>query len=233
MNIKNTVQDLIFGRGDTDAVPVSNFGWERVALILRQDYAVLIGLNLMFVVCCLPLFTIPAAFSGMHRVILNYVRSRNQPVIQSFFQEFRTEFISRACVGLLLLLAPVSLAFYPRLLGWNNLSLAVLIISGIFVFCLASFYFPLLVLQDLPIGTVLKNALFMMFISWKTTIRILGTAGVLYGIAVIFPLYAIPFFIIILFSFCCLICCSFFNEAFHELFEKNIKCDVVVENEEK
>ena len=89
-------------------------GWESVRLVLSQYWVRLIGLNLLYLLCCLPVITIPAATCGLHRVILNMVReTRYEGVFHGFFAEFRTHFLKRTVFGLLLLLAPASIACYP------------------------------------------------------------------------------------------------------------------------
>ena len=100
------------GRGVFAALKAS--GWESVRLVLSQYWVRLIGLNLLYLLCCLPVITIPAATCALHRVILNMVReTRYEGVFHGFFAEFRTHFLKRTVFGLLLLLAPASIACYP------------------------------------------------------------------------------------------------------------------------
>ena len=53
------------GRGVFAALKAS--GWESVRLVLSQYWVRLIGLNLLYLLCCLPVITIPAATCGLHR----------------------------------------------------------------------------------------------------------------------------------------------------------------------
>ena len=52
------------GRGVFAALKAS--GWESVRLVLSQYWVRLIGLNLLYLLCCLPVITIPAATCALH-----------------------------------------------------------------------------------------------------------------------------------------------------------------------
>lgn len=219
MDLSGFLKNAMLGKGDKEAKPIENYGSERIWLILRQHYGKLIGLNLLFIVCCIPIITIPAAVAGLNRAILNWVRSRNQPVLSSFFNEFKTDFFKRTCIGLLLLIAPFSMSYYPKLMNMPILSATVFVIASVLYFCFTSYYYPLLVLLDVPIGKNLKNAVVLMTQYWHETLIMLTTAGLFYVLLILFPLYTAPLFVIIMFAFSNLICCSYFNKAFKECFE--------------
>ena len=90
--------------------------WAIMLRVVKENWVQMVGMNLLFVLCCLPVITIPAATAALHRVMLDRVRGRWERPLTAFFAEFRTSFFTRAFVGLLLLLAPVSLASYAWML---------------------------------------------------------------------------------------------------------------------
>lgn len=206
-------------RKDAEAKAVSTYGWERIWLILKERWTHLIGLNLLYILCCLPVVTIPAATCAMHRVILNWVRETSfEPMLPAFFREFRVNFGKRMLFGLLLLIAPVSLSYYPLLLGSEGGSAAILAITLVLYFCITKYFYPLLVLLDVTLWQNFKNACILAVIEWRTTLRLLGTAGVIDLLLLVLTAYALPLYLIFLCAFNCLLGCAFVNEPFEKHF---------------
>lgn len=205
-----------------DAKVIKTYGWERVGYVLRQHWVKLIGLNLLYLLCCLPLVTIPAATCGMHRVILNLVRENTfEDMLPAFFREFKTSFWKRTLFGWLLIIAPISLSWYPAALGMEGGSLAVLGLGLVAYFCISKYFYPLLVLLDVSVWENFKNACIMSVLEWKTTLQLLSTAGLIDLMLLLFTYQAVPLYIIILCAFNCLLGCSFVNLSFQKYFESN------------
>ena len=210
----------IFFKSNADAKAVKEYGWERVQLVLTENWVKLIGLNLLYLLCCLPLFTIPAATCALHRVMLNWVRETSfDAMVPAFFREFRTNFWKRTGFGLLMLIAPYSLSYYPMLFGSEGGTVAVMGISLVVYFCITKFFYPLVVLLDVSLWQNFKNACIMAVVEWRTTAQLLITAGVLDLMLLVMTNYALPFYIIILCSFNCLLGCAFVNHPFMKYFE--------------
>ena len=217
------LRNWIRGRRDSDseAGAIKSYGWERVGFVLSQHWVGLIGLNLMYLLCCLPVLTIPAATCAMHRVILNLVRETSfESMIPAFFREFRVDFLRRTAFGLLMLIAPFSLAFYPALFGLEGGTVAVTGIALVVYFCVSKYFYPLLVLLDVSVWQNFKNACILAVTEWRTTLQLLFTAGIIDLMLLIFTLQAIPLFVIILCAFNCLLGCAFVNRPFGKYFEK-------------
>ena len=51
----------------------------------------LVILNLVVLVCCLPVITAGAALTGMHYVLLKMVRNEEGYIVRSYFKSFRSE----------------------------------------------------------------------------------------------------------------------------------------------
>lgn len=215
-----TLRDVFLRKPNQDAKAVKEYGWERVHLVLTEGWVRLIGLNLLYLLCCLPIVTIPAATCGMHRVVLNWVREKSyESMVPAFFREFKTNFWKRTVFGLLLLLAPFSLSYYPMLFGMEGGTVAVMGISLVLYFCISKYFYPLVVLLDVGLWENFKNACIMAVLEWRTTLRLLITAGLLDLLLLLMTYYAVPFYIIILCSFNCLLGCAFMNHPFMKYFE--------------
>lgn len=215
-----SLRDIFFRNPNQDAKAVKEYGWERVHLVLTQEWVKLIGLNLLYLLCCVPIVTIPAATCGMHRVILNWVRETSyEGIVPAFFREFKTNFWKRTGFGLLLLIAPYSLSYYPFLFGMEGGTVAVMAISLVVYFCITKFFYPLVVLLDVSLWQNFKNACIMAVVEWRTTLQLLVTAGILDLFLLVMTNYALPLYIIILCSFNCLLGCAFVNHPFMKYFE--------------
>lgn len=204
-----------------DARVVKNYGWERVGYVLSQHWVKLIGLNLLYLVCCLPVITIPAATCGMHRVILNLVRETSyEDMLPAFFREFKVNFWKRMSFGLVFLVAPLSLSWYPLAMGMEGGVVAVFVLSMVLYFCISKYFYPLLVLLDVSVWENFKNACIMAIVEWRTTVQLLITAGLIDLLLFLFTYQAVPLYIIFLCSFNCLLGCSFVNHPFEKYFEQ-------------
>ena len=156
----------------------------------------------------------------MHRVLLNWVRETSYDgILPAFFREFKTHFWKRTVFGLLFLLAPFSLSYYPMLFGMEGGTLAVMILTLVAYFCISKYFYPLVVLLDVGLWQNFRNACSMAILEWRTTLRLLLSAGILDLMLLVLTNYALPFYIIILCSFNCLLGCAFVNYPFMKYFE--------------
>lgn len=81
----------------------------------------LLELNVVTVLLCIPVVTIPAAFSGMARVLMLYWRE--MPVIHmwgEYFAGFRENFFEKLLIWLVLTLAPVSIPLFSCFWGFGR-----------------------------------------------------------------------------------------------------------------
>lgn len=202
------------GRGD---LPGSPGGWDRVWFVLKTHYMELIGLNLLFLIFCIPIVTIPAALAGVTSILMKW--TRDEPVIfwEDFFSEFKAGFLKRLLTWLLLILLPVSLSAYPYILGFKQGGSVIFMLTGMLSFLFISYFFPISVLIDIPVGKALKNAVILTFVEWRCTVRILLTAGLLYLLCFIFTLYAVPLLVFGLIALCQLMVCVWVNEPISRL----------------
>lgn len=195
--------------------------WAIMLRVVKENWVQMIGVNLLFVLCCVPVITIPAATAGLHRVMLDWIRGRWERPLTAFFEEFRIAFWRRAAVGLLLLLAPVSLSCYAWMLQKPSVAAGIFAAAALVVFCITSYFYPLLVLLDVPVLKNLKNACCMAALEWRTTLLMLLTAGVLDGLLAVLTAYTLPLFAFFLCAFQVLLCCCFFQAPFRKYFEKD------------
>ena len=71
----------------------------------------LVLLNLLWLVCCIPVFTAGAATTAVYYVTLKLVRDEDDSTIKSFFRSFIQNFKQATAIWLLILLAGSLVAF--------------------------------------------------------------------------------------------------------------------------
>ena len=64
----------------------------------------LILLNILTMICCLPIITIGASMTALHYVVLKMVRDEESYIVRSYFKSFRQNFKQATIIWLILLL---------------------------------------------------------------------------------------------------------------------------------
>jgi len=72
----------------------------------------LVVLNILFLLTCLPLFTVGAACSAMYTVTFRMVRGLEEPVARTYFRSFRGNFKQATSLWLILLFVGLPAVFY-------------------------------------------------------------------------------------------------------------------------
>lgn len=132
-------------------------------------------LNFLMVLCCIPIITIGAAFTGMHYVLLKIVRGEEGYLIRGFFKSFKQNFRQATILWLMILLF---LAVYIGdfiIFGYSGMefpkALIVIILAIAVIFLMVAVYiFPILARFDNSIKNTLRNAFFMAILNLPKTI---------------------------------------------------------------
>lgn len=129
----------------------------------------LILLNILWIICCIPVFTVGASTTALYYVTLKLVRNDDGYTIRSFFKSFRENFKQATIIWLIMLFTGIILAidiyFFARMIKEPTMVHKVfqVLTSGLFLLWLFVFtyVFPL---QSRFYNTVKKtlfNAFFM------------------------------------------------------------------------
>ena len=167
----------------------------------------LIELNLLFLVCCIPIVTIGPAICGMTYVLRNYATEKPTFLVSDFWDAFKSNwkqgFALSVLFGVISVVAGVSFFWY---FVNSSPSCAMLIPYGLCIlFCLiflfVQFYAYLMAITvELKLRYILKNCLIFAFLGLKTNI-ITAFFVLLIAIpcALFFPL-SIPILLLLAFS---------------------------------
>lgn len=123
----------------------------------------LILLNIIYVLCCLPIFTIGAANSALYYVTLRMQREEESGIIKDFFFSFRQNFkqsLLLSCLFLgsgLIILLNIYL-FHHMDMGIWNVCVYVLYIALILYCIVFSYIFPVFARYDNSIRNTVKNS---------------------------------------------------------------------------
>ena len=123
----------------------------------------MIILNILMIICCIPIITVGAACTAMHYVLLKMVRDEEGYLIKGFFKSFVQNFKQATLIWLFMLLALVVfvgdwLIFrasgdaFPRALVIGVIAI------GIIMLMVAIYVFPLLARFDNSIRNTILNA---------------------------------------------------------------------------
>lgn len=175
---------------------------------LKRDITNLLKLNLIFIVCSLPLVSIPAAVQAMTRVNLALQKEENVDVISDFLHAFRESFIDATISGLmfavLFLVFGYVAWFYQNTAAGGNL-LTILfryasLLPLILLYCATCYLWCLneMVLQ--PRLERMKNAVRLTIICIRPTLLCLLTGTVLGSIVFLGVPYSTPFLFVGAFS---------------------------------
>lgn len=93
----------------------------------------IVSLNLLFLLCSIPIFTIGAAQTAMYTVLLRYIKNDEPDIIRSFFRAFRENFKKSTIVWLVMLAVggTLFLNYYFLYRMQTNLSEAICIVLNL------------------------------------------------------------------------------------------------------
>lgn len=170
----------------------------RIAHMLGTYFFRLLGVNMLFLIACVPVVTIPAACCGLHSVVQRYYREiHSTTVTREFFREFKADFLQRTVICFLSLGIPMLIALLvgSRLSSTFRLVLfAVMFLAGLIVL---TWFVPQLVYLNLRPLQALKNALIFTMIETKTNFFLMALHAVVLTVMV-FGLPLSGFFLLFL-----------------------------------
>ncbi len=87
------------------------FNMDNKFFVFMGRVADLIILNLVCLVCCIPIITIGASLTALYYVTLKMVRNEESYIIKSFFKSFRENFKQSTIINVIMLVTAVMLFF--------------------------------------------------------------------------------------------------------------------------
>lgn len=182
----------------------------------------LLILNLLFLLCCIPIVTIGASATALYVVLFKLVRKESGYIVKDFFKAFACNFKKSTIIWILTLIVGTVLYFdiiFSDAIGggfaWGFK--VIFLFFGIIYLSLASFIFPLQSRFENSIWNTIKNAFWMAVGYLPFTISIL--------VIELFPLfliyvkpvlfwYMLPIMVSFGFAFIFWVCSGILNHIF-------------------
>ncbi len=165
-------------------------------------------LNVVFFVCCLPVFTIGAALTALSTVTQKMARKEEGYIVRGFFRSFKQNFLQSTGIWLILCFLGLIFALDIRILrGMEggpviSAALGVLLVLGLIYFFEFIYVFPLLAKFDNSIVNTMKNALLLSvkYLPWTiilTLLAVLPYIALYYYLGVMIPVFMLGGFSLI------------------------------------
>lgn len=156
------------------------FSMDSPLMQFLTKVADLIILNIVFLICCIPVITIGASYTAMYYVTLKLVKNEDCYVVKQFLSSFKSNFKQATIIWAVLLIIAVGLVFdgYVVMTGGSvEVFKIVLLVLGAIWGILFINVFPLLAKFDNTTMMIVKNALAVGFTHIvKTVLMLIFTA---------------------------------------------------------
>ena len=152
----------------------------------------LMWLNILAMICCIPIFTAGASLTALHYMSLKIVRGEECYITRGFFKSFKQNFKQATIIWLILLLAILIMVGDIYIMKNSGLEFHIVlkVIIGVVAFLIifaAMFVFPVLSKFDNTIKNTVKNAFIMSILQFPKTILMIILWVVPPVVAILFP----------------------------------------------
>ena len=139
-------------------------------------------LNVVFVICCLPVVTIGASLTALHYVTLKMARNEESYIIRSFFKSFKQNFKQSTIINLIMLLIAGVLYFDTNIVRQMGGSMSkvlyiIFIALGIIYLAVFLYIYPVLAKFYNSVKNTFRNAFLMSIMHLPYTILMARTSG--------------------------------------------------------
>lgn len=178
------------------------FDLDSPVMQFLSKMADLVWLNLLTIICCIPIITAGAALTALHYSVLKMVKNEDGYLTRSYFKSFKQNFRQATVIWLILLVFAGIAAtdIYIIRQAQDQIPKAAGILMGtvgLFVIMISVYVFPVLARFENTIWNTIKNAaLFSMITLPQTMIMVL-----LYCLPVLLVFFVRLFPLVVLFGF--------------------------------
>lgn len=181
----------------------------------------LMWLNILTMVCCIPLVTVGASLTALHYMALKIVRNEECYITRGYFKSFKENFKQATVIWLILLLVTGILAgdfyiIYKAEIEFNTVIKVIILAAAILVLFTATFVFPVLAKFDNTVKRTIKNAFVMSILQFPKTILMIVMSVVPIVVAVL-SYKAWPIVFLFCYSVPALVSAMLYNKFFQKL----------------
>lgn len=149
---------------------------------ILNKVADLMWLNILTMICCIPIFTVGASLTAMHYMALKIVRDEECYITKGFFKAFKENFKKATAIWLILVVVIALLAGDFYIINKTELEFSKWVkfgitFVGVLVILTATFVFPLLAKFDNTVMRTIKNAAMVGILQFPRTILMIVFAA--------------------------------------------------------
>ena len=142
------------------------FGLDSPLTRFLTKAANLMILNVLTLVCCVPVFTAGAAITAMHYVLLRMVRDEDGYIVKTYFRAFKDNFKQATAVWLFYLVLFAFFIVDIMLIRQNpdvlpHFMIYILSAAAMVLFMTVQWIFPLIMRFENPVSVNVKNAILL------------------------------------------------------------------------
>lgn len=156
----------------------------------------LVMLNILWLICCIPIFTAGAATSALYYTVFRYHNKEDDAVLRPFFHAFRVNF-RQATLLLLPLLALLALLAYETLYLVSHAAgtavLFLLIIVAVLLTGILVHLFPLIARFEMRTTALLRTAFSLTLLHLPATLLVIALAFLPFFLLFLFPAQFLQF----------------------------------------
>ncbi len=135
----------------------------------------LMWLNILTMLCCIPVITVGPSLTAMHYMALKIVRNEEGYITRGFFKSFRENFKQGVAIWLIQLFVILMLVGDFMIIAYSGLEFSqflqvVLLAIAIMVYFISMFLYPVLAKFENTVLHTIRNALFVGVLQFPKTV---------------------------------------------------------------
>lgn len=227
---------MVYNSGNTlrkGAVPMRElFNIESPFMQLLTRVGDLIIVNVLYLICCVPIVTIGAATAALHKVAQAIVYDTDNGIVKTFFRAFRENFKQATALWLMMaVFAAAMVCNYLLISGFVAGTLATVLKAALvvaigLVLVLAAYMFPLMVRYTNTMRELAVNALILAVVKLPRTVVLLLLSAlplVVMALSIETFLKTLVFWLAIGFGFTAYMSANLLRSVFEELETGNVQ----------
>ena len=178
----------------------------------------LLALNILALLCCLPVVTAGAGITAMNDLVIHMARQEETYLVKPFFRSFRANFKQSSLLWLLILAAASLLYFdYHAAAVYAPMLRYPIAAIGVMLLAIAMYAFALLSRYENSVFGTLKNAVSLAIGFFPRTLGMVVFTVAFWVLAIHFYRFGVPVLILFGLSLPCYVCALLLRGVFDQL----------------
>ena len=185
----------------------------------------IVWLNILTIICCIPVITAGASLTALHYVALRMTRNEEGYITKDFFKSFKENFLQATVIWMVMLVLTAGLAADFYIMAFSSVEIGpvaqILVFAAAFLLLFGGIYiFPFQARFENTIRNTVKNAYITSVMNFPKTMLILIMYGVFLAAYSLFFFYLVPLLIFCGISLPVFLACTFYTSIFKKLEEQ-------------